>query len=203
MSATDGAVKEPTGASEETKVEEVVVEKIEFTAEELEEKMQKEADRRVTQAEKKWKAEFEADKKKAIKEAIKEAEELAQLNAEERFKLEQEKERAALEGERQSFQKEKLLLETEKTLVKEQLPVDFAHFLIGADAVTTEENITKFKETFQAAVQEAVEERLRGKTPKVPGEASPRRYTREQLEGLSREEIAANWEAIEASMKNL
>jgi hypothetical protein len=195
--ATDGAIKEPTGAEEE-----VVVEKIELTQDELDARLQSETDKRVTQALKKAKADFEAEKQKAIETAKKEAEELGKLNAEERFKLEQEKERKKLDEERASFLSEKLMLETERNLVKEQIPAEFASFLIGNDADATEENIGKFKEFFQAKIQEGVDERLKGKSPKTGGTAPQTRYTREEVEKMSRDEITANMEAVEESMKS-
>ena len=200
MTATDGAVKEPTGVEELKNVEPEV---IELTPEELESRVESETDRRVNMAAKKWKADAKAEMEKAIEAAKKEAEEMANLNAEERFKLEQEKERKKLEEERTLFQKEKLLLETEKMLVEKKLKPEYAKWLMGNTLEETSENIETFRVFYEEDQQVSVEERLRGKTPKVPGEASPKRYTREQLETLSREEINANWEAIEASMKNL
>lgn len=192
--ATDGAVKEPAGAEEEVK-------KIEMTQEELDAKLQSETDKRVTQAVKTAKKDFEAEKKQAVEEAKKEAEELAKLNAEERFKLEQDKERKKLEDERASFLSEKLMLETEKNLVKEQLPVEFAGFLIGTDVEKTGENITKFKEFFQAKIQEGVDERLKGKPPKTDGGVPQTRYTKEQVDKMSSKEVTENLPAIEESMK--
>jgi hypothetical protein len=195
--ATDGAVKEPTGAEEE-----VVVEKIELTTEELEAKLKSEADRRVTQAEKKWKADFKTEMEKAIAEAKKEAEEKAKLSEEERYKLEREKEKQLLDKERAEFQREKLLLETERNLAQEQLPPEFANFLIGKDADETGENIVKLKTFFEAKVQESVDERLKGKSPKVSGQAPTTRFTREQVENMTRDEVAANMANIEESMKS-
>ena len=194
---TDWAVKEPTGAGEEQKVQ-----KIELTADDLEAKLQSETDKRVTQATKKLKADFEKDKQKAIEEAKKEAEEMAQMNAEERFKLEQEKAKKALAEERASFQREKLLLEAEKSLVRESLPVSFASLLVGADAEKTEENIAAFKEDFFGKVHETVEERLRGKSPKTTGDTPQTRYTKEQVDKMSPKEVTANLPAIEESMKS-
>jgi len=197
MTVTDGAVKEPQGTEEVQEVE-----KIELTADEFEEKLQKEADRRVTQAEKKWKADYKTELSKAVAEAKKEAEEKAKLSEEERYKLEREKEKAALDKERAEFQREKLLLETERNLAQEQLPPEFANFLIGKDTDETAENIVKLKGFFEQKVQESVDERLKGKTPKIPGQTPTSRFTREQVEKMTRDEVAANMAAIEESMKS-
>jgi len=196
MATTDGAVTEPTGVEEET------VEKIELTAEEFEEKLQKEADRRVTQAEKKWKADYKTELSRAVAEAKKEAEEKAKLSEEERYKLEREKEKEILEKERAEFMREKLLLETERNLAQEQLPPEFANFLIGRDTDETAENIVKLKGFFEQKVQESVDERLKGKSPKIAGQTPTTRYTREQVEKMTQAEVNANLATIEESMKS-
>jgi hypothetical protein len=197
MTATDGAIVEPAGATTES-----VIEKIEMTAAELEALKQKEGDRRVTDAEKKWKADFKTEMEKAIAEAKKDAEEKAKLSEEERYKLEREKEKAELDKERAEFRREKLLLETERNLAQEQLPPEFANFLIGKDTDETAENIVKLKGFFEQKVQESVDERLKGKSPKIAGQAPTTRYTREQVEDMTRDEVAANLAAIEESMKS-
>jgi len=197
MTVTDGAVKEPKGTEETQEVE-----KVEMTAEELEAKVASETDRRVNQAEKKWKADFKTEMAKAVAEAKKDAEEKAKLSEEERHKVEREQEKQLLDAERAAFLREKLLLETERNLAQEQLPPEFANFLIGKDTDETAENIVKLKSFFEQKVQESVDERLKGKSPKIAGQAPTTRYTREQVEDMTREEVAANLAAIEESMKS-
>ena len=199
MTATDGAVKEPTGVEETKNVEPEV---IKLTPEELEAKVVSETDRRVNMAEKKWKSEYKTELDKTVAAAVKDAEEKAKLSEEERYQLERDKEKQALDKERADFQREKLLLETERNLAQDQLPPEFATFLIGKDAEDTAENIVKLKTFFEAKVQESVDERLKGKSPKVAGQAPTTRFTKDQVEKMSRDEVTANLPAIEESMKS-
>lgn len=154
--------------------EETPPETITLTQEELNAKMQSEADRRVSEALKKFEAKKDKELAAKVEQAKLEAEELAKLSAEERAKVEREKEslkfqedQKAFESERQAFQREKLLLETEKQLSAEKLPPEFASFVLGEDAEKTHENIKVFSEQFQQAVQAQVNDVLKGKAPLV------------------------------------
>ena len=61
--------------------------------------------------------------------------------------------------------------ECTKLLAADGLPVDFAKQLTGADADATKANVAAFKDAFSKAVEAAVTERMKGKTP--PGASSP------------------------------
>lgn len=142
------------------------------TAEEWEKEKQREADRRVTEALKKKEEEAKLALEKARKEAMAEGERLAKMSQEERLKAEKERDelklqqdREALEKERADFNRQKLLLETEKILVERKLPPTFAEVLVGADADTTLERINTFEQRWLEAVDVEVTERLKGKTP--------------------------------------
>lgn len=162
------------GAGGDPGKEEEPPETITLTQEELNAKMQSEADRRVSEALKKFEAKKDKELAAKVEQAKLEAEELAKLSAEERAKVEREKEaikfqedQKAFESERQAFQREKLLLETEKQLSAEKLPPEFASFVLGEDAEKTHENIKVFSEQFQQAVQVQVNDVLKGKAPLV------------------------------------
>lgn len=97
-------------------------------------------------------------------------------DAEEKVNGEREREIAAEEeaakqekeaDERQKYLMEKLEFHAEKTLTKEQLPVSFAKILCGESEEETTENIAVFKEEFMKAVEAALSEKLKGKTPKT------------------------------------
>lgn len=62
---------------------------------------------------------------------------------------------------------EKMEFEATKALAKENLPVTFAKVLSGADADATAENINLFKTEFFKAIEEALNDRLKGKTPRT------------------------------------
>lgn len=140
---------------------------ITLTEEELQEKLQREADRRVTEALKKREEKLRKEMEERIEKERKEAEELAKLSAEERAKVERErkemelqKEREKLEQEKKKFYRERLELQTTKTLQERKLPTSFAKFVMGDDAESTLENIVEFEKQWQEALELEVNKRL-------------------------------------------
>ena len=139
-----------------------------YTQEEVDKLLQSETDRRVTQALKTAKAKWEKEFREKLEKEKKEAERLSKLSAEEREKeLLKQKEEELAEKERAIRMKE-LHLDTIEVLAEEGLPVGFAEFLIKDDAETTNENIKKFKKVWQEALSKAVDERIKGKSPRLP-----------------------------------
>ena len=147
-------------------------------------------------AQKAWEKEFA---KKMAKEKA-EAEKLATLSAEERAKAEFEKQKSDFESERAAFAKQQLEHEVGKTLITEKLDPSFASFLTGADAEESNENIKNFKSAFEQAVEAAVSARLKGTAPTAGIEPPKATYTREQIAGMSAEEINKNWESIKTNI---
>ncbi len=142
-------------------------ETITYTQEEVDKLLQSETDRRVTQALKTAKAKWEKEFREKLEKEKKEAERLSKLSAEEREKeLLKQKEQELAEKEREIKMKE-LHLDTIEILAQEGLPVGFAEFLIKDDAETTNENIKKFKKEWQEALSKAVDERIKGKSPRL------------------------------------
>ena len=159
--------------AEENNVEDETVEEEKeeiktYTQEELDAKLQSETDKRVTQALKTAKAKWEKEYKEKLEKEKKEAERLSKLSADEREQeLLKQKEKELAEKE-QAIRLRELQLDTIEKLAEENLPVGFAEFLIGEDAETTNDNIKKFKEEWQKALSNAVDERIKGKSPKLP-----------------------------------
>lgn len=132
-----------------------------FTKEEFEKQLQSQTDKRVTEALKtakdKWMEEFS--------EKTSEAEKLAGLTAEERARVEFQKEKDAWEQEKTSFEAEKLKLEATKILSAEGLPISFVDYVATGNAEQITENIKVFKEAWETALGEAVTGKLKGKAP--------------------------------------
>lgn len=125
-------------------------------------------------------------KEKAKQEkALKEAERLSKMSEEERVKAELEAERAAFEEERSAYLKEKMLTACEKELVRESLPVEFARLLVTDDADSTSSNIKAFKDKWNNALEQAVNERLKANA-RVPKKET------NQAEGITWEDVLAN-----------
>ena len=164
--------EEETEDDEEDNEEEE--ETVTLTAKELEERMQQEADKRVTAALKKREEKLRKEMEEKIKQERKEAEELAKLSADERARVEAErresdlkkKEEALLEKERQ-FTKKQLEMDTVDVLRERKLPTTFSSFVLGEDAEGTLENIVKFQEEWQQAIEVEVNKRLASGVPRV------------------------------------
>ncbi|MDW0112163.1 DUF4355 domain-containing protein [Sporosarcina saromensis] len=169
------AVNETVEQTEEVKT---------FTQEEVDKLLQAETDRKTTKAletaKAKWEQEFEA-KLQAEKS---EAEKLAKMSEEERHKAELAKEREKFEEERKAFHRERLEAQTVKELSQSGLPVQFASYLMADDADSIKGNIDTFKTHWQKAIEDAVNERLKGSTPKSANVAG-KTMTRQEFAKLN------------------
>lgn len=133
-------------------------EKTSYTAEEVQALLQKEGDKRVTEALKK------AEKVKQA--AIDEAKKLAKMSEEEKYLHELE------EREKLVAQKEKELAladnknQASKILSEKGISLELADFVVAEDAETMMSNIKTLDDAFKASVKAEVEKRLKGNTPK-------------------------------------
>ena len=100
---------------------------------------------------------------KKTEEEKKEAERKAKLSEEERFA----EERKEFEAERKQFEYEKRVNSTSKVLASNNLPIEFADFLIAEDDEATTQRVDLFKNAFNEAVERSVTQRLKGNTPKT------------------------------------
>lgn len=122
-----------------------------------------EVDRRVSQAQAKWSAELD----KKLNSARSEGERLAKMNADERAKAQFQTDKQNFETERAKYEAERLEFEAVKQLSEGKLPVSFAKMCVGKDAEETKTNIEAFKTAWGEALQNAVNERMKGTTPKT------------------------------------
>ncbi|MGB3160385.1 MAG: DUF4355 domain-containing protein [Carnobacterium sp.] len=138
-----------------------------FTEEEVAKMVQAETDRKTTKAletaREKWEKEF----KEKLEAEKSEAEKLGAMTADERAKAEFEAERAQFELDRKTYQLEKLELQTVKELSAEGLPTSFSSYIMADKAEDISINIKNFKSKWEQALSDAVEEKLKGKTPLV------------------------------------
>lgn len=165
---------EPEGDTETQKSDETqdtndADEVLKLTPEELQRKIDSEADRRLDKVLKKKQQEWESELQQRIDEAVKEQQRLSKLSEKERKEEElTQKEKLLAEKEAELARKE-LRSEAIEVLQEKELPATFADFLLAEDAESTLENINNFKKTFDAAVNTAVKEKLRQDTPKAGG----------------------------------
>ena len=156
------------GATEVNKVQEVEVKQEKtFTQEELDKILNK----KFAQWQKKTEeAKAEAERKAKLTEAEKLAEE-----------------RKEFEAIRKQFEYEKRVNSTSKVLASNNLPVEFSDFLIAETDEATTQRVDLFKNAFNEALEKAVNERLKGKTPKISMSSSTA-ITKEKFRSMSYKE---------------
>ena len=140
-----------------------------YTQEEVDALLQKEGDRRVTEALKK------AERKQADK--AKEAEKLARMNATEKYEYELEQREKAIAEKERALTLAENKNEASKILAEKDIDLALVDFVVAEDADTMNENIKKLDKAIKASVAK----RLAGKSPmKAP----------ETNEGLTKEGFA-------------
>lgn len=191
--------------NEEVQTQEVQTEETvkTFTQEEVNEMIAK----RLARETKKIEAEKERAMQLKLKAELEESEKLAKMSEAERVKAQAEKERKQFEEERRlhleerkQFEEEKMLRLTMEALEDKKLPGSFAKFLKVDNADDIMDNISVFEKGFNDAVEKAVAERLRGKSP-VTSTLSKNTFSMDQLRGMSVEEINKNWADIKNNLR--
>ena len=100
---------------------------------------------------------------KKTEEAKAEAERKAKLTEAEKLA----EERKEFEAMKKQFEYEQRVNSTSKVLASNNLPIEFADFLIAENDEATTQRIDLFKNAFNEALEKALNERLRGNVPKV------------------------------------
>lgn len=129
------------------------------------EDVQAKIDAALAAAKAKWEKEYQ---KKAAAEK-KEAERLSKLSEDERKAAELENSRKELEAKEVELKKKELKLEMVKVLADRKIPVQFMDYLIAEDSESTLSRITTFEKEFKKAVEDGVNEKLKGKAPAAGG----------------------------------
>ena len=138
---------------------------------EFDRRLQKAVNTAVTNAQEKWQA-LTDDK-------LSEAEKLAKMTKEEKADYLQKKKEKELSDREAAITRKELMAEAKNTLAEKNLPAGLAEVLNYADAESCNKSIVAVEKAFQAAVEAAVQERLKGGTP--PKKA-PETNTQEALE---------------------
>ena len=111
----------------------------------------------------------------------------AKIEAERKAKLtEAEKlaeERKEFEEMKRQFEYEQRVNSTSKVLASNNLPIEFADFLIAENDEATTQRVDLFKNAFNEALERALTERLRGNVPKV-GTSTKKEITKEQFKKM-------------------
>lgn len=164
-------------------------------------KNQAEFDRRVAKALETSRTKMQADIEAKMAEARTEAEKMAKMNAEQKAQYEREKQAKELADREAAITKRELMATAKEQLAEKGLPISLASVLNYASAEECTASIDAVGKAFQEAVEKAVNDRLAGGKPpkKADGGAT---YTMEQIKAMTPEQINANWDAVQAAMKN-
>ena len=152
-----------TQQQQQTQVENAETQEVE--EQKSEPKNEVDIDAKIAEALTKAQKNFEEILKKREAAAKKEAERLSKLSDEERQKAEIENGRKELELREKELQRKELMLEMTKVLAERKIPIQFMDYLIADDSESTLNRITTFEKEYKAAIENAVNEKLKGKTP--------------------------------------
>jgi enoyl reductase-like protein len=112
-------------------------------------------------------------------------------------KLEAELEREKKERVRETLKNKALSIATEKGL-----PIDLIDHFVGQDENATLESLTKLEKSWQSHTEKVVQDKFKadGRTPHKDKGEPKGTYTLDQIKGMSRDEIIANYDKVEASL---
>ena len=143
---------------------------------EFDRRVQKAIETAVSNAQQKWQA-LTDDK-------LSEAEKLAKMNKEEKAAYMQQKKEKELSDRESAVARKELMAEAKNTLAEKKLPAGLAEVLNYTDAETCNKSIAAVEKTFQAAVEAAVQERLKGGEPMKKAPESDADSMEKQVEAL-------------------
>ena len=161
---------------------------------EFDRRVKKAIDTAVGKAQEKWQA-LTDDK-------LSEAEKLAKMTKEEKTQYLAQKHEKELAEREAGITRRELMAEAKNTLAEKKLPAGLAEVLNYTDADSCNKSIAAVEKAFQEAVEEGVQERLKGGTPPTKAPGSGGVYTKEQVNAMTPDEINKNWDSISESMKN-
>lgn len=148
------------------------------TQEELNALLQREGDRRVTEAMKK------ADKKRA--DAVAEAEKVARMDENQKYKYELEQKEAALSEREKKLVLAENKIEAQRILSSKSLPIELVDLVVAEDADTMKTKIEGLEVAFTNAVKMEVESRLKSATPKTSVQSTKQvNYSKMSLKEIS------------------
>lgn len=155
-----------------------------YTQAEVDEMLQKEADRRVSAALQKQ------EKKNAEK--MREAQKLAQMNEAEKFQYELEQREKAIVEKEKALALAENKNEASKILAEKGISLALVDFVVAEDAETMNANISLLVKAFNQSVKTEVEKRLGSSTPKknLPPDEAITKEAFKNMNALERNELA-------------
>lgn len=142
---------------------------------------QSEFDKRINKALETAKGKWDADSQQKIADAKTEAEKFAKMTADEKAKFEREKLDADFNKRLADLTGRELKATAKEALAGKGLPLELADVLNYTDADACSKSIDAMEKAFQASVEKAVNEKLRGTTPKGGASSTTGNTTQEQV----------------------
>lgn len=178
MADNDNSTKNNEGLAEDTNAAKT------YTQEEVDALLQKEADRRVTEALKKQ------EKKNADK--VREAEKLAQMNEQQKYEYALEQREKAIAEKERALALAENKNEASKILAEKGLSLSLVDFVVAEDAETMNANISLLDKAFKASVKTEVEKRLGTGTPKkdLPLDETINKETFKKMSIIQQQELS-------------
>lgn len=139
------------------------------TKEELVKLLQSESDKRVTGALKTAQEKWEAEYKAKLETEKAEAEKLAKMTQAEKEKHLLEKQKLEIDEREKTIAARELKLAKIDIFSEKKLPIKLVDCITGNTAEEVKANIETFETSWKAAIDEAVTERLKGKSPFYTG----------------------------------
>jgi hypothetical protein len=116
--------------------------------------------------------------------------------------IEVEKLRAEVENMKLEKQRERLTSQAVKIASEKKLPLPLVDFFVGADEEATTANLAILEQSLQGAVQQQVEQRLKGDGYTPPVSSTGSTFTLDSIKGMSPNEINQHWDQVKQVLQN-
>ncbi|MFK4345223.1 MULTISPECIES: DUF4355 domain-containing protein [unclassified Paenibacillus] len=151
-------------------------------------------DKRFTKSLETWKANH-------LESAV-DAEIKKRFPAKDEKEIEVEKLRAEVEHMKLEKQRERLTSQAIKIASEKKLPLPLVDFFIGADEEATTANLAMLELSLQSAIQQQVEQRLKGDGYTPPASSTGSTFTLDSIKGMSPNEINQHWDQVKQALQN-
>lgn len=116
--------------------------------------------------------------------------------------IEVEKLRAEVENMKLEKQRERLTSQAIKIASEKKLPLPLVDFFIGTDEEATTANLATLEQALQLAIQQQVEQRLKGDGYTPPASSTSSTFTLDSIKGMSPNEINQHWDQVKQALQN-
>ncbi|MGG1650085.1 DUF4355 domain-containing protein [Paenibacillus sp. NRS-1780] len=116
--------------------------------------------------------------------------------------IEVEKLRAEVENMKLEKQRERLTSQAIKIASEKKLPLPLVDFFVGTDEEATTANLAMLEQSLQLAIQQQVEQRLKGDGYTPPASSTSSTFTLDSIKGMSPNEINQHWDQVKQALQN-